>query len=147
MDEPPNQCKLQLFWEGMDLWENLDCRVVTALVQFWNSITKHPDNLHHEAFVRQAIQLQALSNAVKKCVEHFPGAMLRQAHHKLKNNNVKMTLETMSLDLQCLCHSKYTETLRSCTCSSCSTVLNFDERYERYNWFSPLSFPLIQYCK
>ena len=29
-DEPPNQRELELFWEDMDLWGNLDARVVTA---------------------------------------------------------------------------------------------------------------------
>ena len=92
--------------------------------------------------LRQLIQLQALSNSVKNCVEHFTGAMVGQAYRDSKDDNVQTTLETMQLDLQSLRHSEYTETLRSCACTSCSAVLEFDERYERYNYvFSLFLFP------
>ena len=141
-DEPPNQRELELFWEDMDLWGNLDARVVTALVQVWNDISKHPGNHRRQPFLRQLIHLQALSNGVKNCVEHFTGAMVGQAYRDSKDDNVQTTLETMQLDLQSLRHSEYTETLRSCACTSCSAVLEFDERYERYNYvFSLFLFP------
>ena len=118
-----------LFWFEMDYWERLDARVAAALVQVWNdasSVLHHP---REEKFLRKLLEFDNMTNGVRNCVAHFMGSMVREA---VGRSSEQLALEAIVSDLQSLAYKDYIKLLESCSCSTCTEVIEFDTRYERY---------------
>ena len=135
-DQQPESTELELFWELMDSWEVLDRRLVIALKDMQNDWLESRVDWRTTEFIKLILLYHSNNNGVTNCLHHILGSMVKHAVKKNGENDedgsAQETFEALEDRLKDNQYLEYALILKNCDCELCASVLQFDDRYDRY---------------